>query len=156
MTCAITRALELLTVKKAILFVAAYWSLLGIGQKAEALPFGDNCSSMQQYFRAALSRNSAGDKFSYQGFEGQQITLSKQLATRGLSANPQSAQSRDYHTAVCSGGYITIQSPQGTKVCTGTLSYGDPEIYNLKEWETPMFLGLGAGVRISYDSCRWR
>lgn len=72
----------------------------------------------------------------------------RELTTRGLSLSPKTVCTNGNHTATCSDGYITVRSPQGTRVCTGTISYTDPRIRDIPEYEVVMFQALGWGQLI--------
>ena len=138
-------------------------SSLGI-PSANALQFKENCASMQQYFQSRLSRNSAGDYFSYSGFNGKRIFVTNRLCRRGLVRDGMAGTTTTQfiHSASCSGGYITIKSPLGTQACVGNMTYTDPRVANIEGWHAGTFAealtyGIGSpGANVAYNNCRWR
>ena len=86
------------------LFAFASLVLLVVGgmpQAAKALPFKNNCGSLQAY----LNTKSWSQPTKLSGFENVRGTFSE----RGF--------------ADCDGGYITETSPMGTRVCLGAIWY---------------------------------
>lgn len=76
-----------------------------LNQPAQALPFKENCASMQQYFNAMKWSVPT----SFAGFEGSYMKQD----TYGLR-----------NAILCEGGFATEKSPMGVKVCDKvTLSY---------------------------------
>lgn len=68
---------------------------------AHALPFKENCASMQQYWNATSSQNQQVSDF-------------------------ENSQLRDGYLGmwiVCGGGYITIRSSKGTEICKADIRY---------------------------------
>lgn len=104
----------------------------------EALPFRENCASLQDYFRSRFQRTANGDSVKYQGFEGSQYFDNYRRSMLGF-ADREAINAGEATLAICSGGYLTLTSPQGTKVCKGTIKWFR---------DRPM--------NISYENCRWR
>jgi hypothetical protein len=112
--------------------------LLIIGEKeANALPFHRSCASMEQYFQARFKTDRSGNRVTFSNFSN---AYYDDVFNKSLGY---------VVTASCNGGYITINSPQGTKVCEGNIFYGDPRVQKT--------LGLWSpGMSFSYNNCRWR
>ena len=115
--------------------------LIVIGSKAVALPFHRSCASMEKFFQARFTVNRSGDRLGFSGF-----------SNGYYGDDPNSFESRklgDIASVTCDGGYITITSPQGARVCKGTLRYRDPRTG---------FEYFGPGMSYAYEdkNCRWR
>lgn len=108
-------------------------------QSAEALPFYQNCASMQSYLNSKPWRTPTR----LSGMENSQMIYQQ--------------YPNGEETAICDG-YITESSPMGRKICQGKVSYFDPK--GKKE----SLLGfLSGSIYPSYSwsatsnaSCRWR
>jgi len=95
-------------------------------QKGLALPFNENCASMQAYANAMNWSNPT--RFS--GFENTQMVK--------------------YGMIMCTGGYVKETSPMGTRVCNSQLSYDTSGVFNA------ITAGGGPGLRWNPISCRWQ
>lgn len=80
------------------------------GNKAIALPFNENCASMEKYAQAIFTVSNSKSRVTFSDFSHRELE------------NP-------FDTLlVCNHGYITISSPTGTKVCFGVIAYEKPTI----------------------------
>lgn len=75
------------------------------GNKAIALPFDENCASMEKYAQAKFTANKSKSKVTFSDFSYRELE------------NPFD------DLLVCNHGYTTISSPMGTKVCFGVIAY---------------------------------
>ena len=86
---------------------------------------------MEKYFQARFTVNRSGDRMGFNNF-----------------ANGYYQDFPDTGVALCSGGYITIVSPQGTKVCTGSMKYADPR--------SGAVVMIAKGISYFAENCRWK
>jgi hypothetical protein len=117
--------------KKSIFYIALFIpSFLFISaKKVQALPFKENCASLQAYF----NKGSWNPPTKFSGFEKVKIE-----SGQGLNIESNTAFSGYYQ---CHPGYVTETSPMGTRICRATLIYWT-EVYNKLEWKP--------------DHCRWK
>lgn len=137
------------SLRLALLFILFPGFITIISIKAEALPFHQNCASMEQYFKARFRTNSSGDVVSFANFSSgtyyNNIYDNGEIGnTYGNLFNQMGYANRD--DAQCIGGYITESGPQGTKICKGRLLYSRDGLPGV----------LQPGMRYTYNNCRWK
>lgn len=95
-------------------------------EKAKALPFQENCASMQAYANALRFSNPT----QFSGFEN--------------------ASYIPYGLIMCKTGYVKETSPMGTRVCSAQLQYDKQGMMN-----AVMGLSTQPGITWVPFSCRW-
>lgn len=133
-------------------FIGGALAMINVPRAAEAAPFKSSCASMQAYFQQRFPITRAGEKVGYSNFENISYRTSENDNALGALGTILSMDQSNVPTidnlnpritptfiSSCDGGYITVSSPQGTKVCQGTLSYS-----------------AKTGISYSTRNCRWR
>ena len=96
-------------------------------EKAHALPFNENCASMQAYANTIKFSNPV--RFS--GFEDKQMV--------------------NYGYIMCTGGYAKETSPMGTRVCVAQLQYNQSALLDAYLG----MKGISWTPLNTSNSCRW-
>ena len=109
---------------------SALWlvALALIPVEARALPFAENCASMEKYFNSTSVK--FPNKTSFSGF---------------ASARAHFENFPNGTYALCQGGYVTETSPMGTRVCVGGISYQESSGGAMYHIDQP-----------AKDNCRWK
>ena len=110
--------------------------VISIPLPVKALPFHENCASMQSYFNSARWGNSTY----FSGYENQEPLIF------GIFDGTKHDLSLGISKIICKNGYVKETSPMGTRVCEASISY-EPQKKQKMSWNQLMLLG---------HTCRWR
>ena len=127
--------------KFSLLIFALFVPSLFFSEQALALPWKQNCASLQSFANALDASNQLNPLYNFKtwtiptkfsGFEGRNYIDN----IGGLQLNK----------AICEGGYVKETSPMGTRICRATLLVDG----------TGMEAPIGRyGVKWIPESCRW-